>query len=233
MCPPNGYAGGIYGAKANTVTVAQEPLVHNQSPGHRVGPAMAAARRLVSLTGGAVRVVIVPVAKSGTGMVGPDAPWNPTSTATGDNDRYSIMVDTYAAALTQIGNHVGTIQFWSGNEYDMQLPTGPAQIPAAFAGFVSSARTDLGMPDMPVVISGPVYPTDSPPNPLIVIQRTLAEGSGSPNAITGVYYLDGPQGPEWTNTTDTVHWNTEANRIRGDFEGQWAYRIGQLKSWWT
>ena len=51
-------------------------------------------------------------------------------------------------------------------------------------------------------------------------------------AIAGVTYLDGPMGAQWVNPGDTVHWSTAANRIRGDFAGQWAYRIGQERGWW-
>ena len=232
MCPPNGYGGGVYGAKANTVTVAQEPLLHNLSPGHRAGFAMPAAKRLVSLADGGIRVVIVPVAKSGTGMIGSDAPWNPDSTATGDNARYDIMVSTYLAARSQITNHIGTIMLWSGNEYDMQVANGVGLLPAAWANFAARARADMGVPDMPIIISGPVYPQDDPLNPLIAVQRTLDEDSGSPNAIAGVTYLDGPMGTQWVNVGDTVHWSTPANRIRGDFAGQWAYRIGRQRGWW-
>ena len=233
MCPPNGYGGGVYGAKANTVTVAQEPLLHNLSPGHRVGFAMPAAKRLVSLAAGGIRVVIVPVAKSGTGMIGSDAPWNPDSTATGDNARYDIMVNTYLAARSQITNHIGTIMLWSGNEYDMQVANGVGLLPAAWANFAARARADMGVPDMPIIISGPVYPQDDPLNPLIAVQRTLDEDSGSPNAIAGVTYLDGPMGAQWVNPGDTVHWSTAANRIRGDFAGQWIYAIGRDRGWWA
>ena len=233
MCPPNAYGGGIYGARANTVTVAQEPLVHNLSPGHRAGFAMPAAKRIVSLTGGGIRVVIVPVAKSGTGMIGSDAPWNPDSTATGDNDRYTIMINTYLAARSQITNHIGTIMVWSGNEYDMQVANGVNLLPATWANFAARARTDMGVSDMPIIINGPVYPQDAPLNPLIAVQRTLDEDSGSPNAIAGVTYLDGPMGAQWVNPGDTVHWSTAANRIRGDFAGQWAYRIGRDRGWWA
>ena len=73
---------------------------------------------------------------------------------------------------------------------------------------------------------------DDPLNPLIAVQRTLDEDSGSPNAIAGVTYLDGPMGTQWVNVGDTVHWSTAANRIRGDFAGQWAYRIGHQRGWW-
>ena len=232
MCPPNGYGGGVYGAKANTVTVAQEPLLHNLSPGHRAGFAIPAAKRIVSLTDGGIRVVIVPVAKSGTGMIGSDAPWNPDSTATGDNARYDIMVNTYLAARSQITNHIGTIMLWSGNEYDMQVANGVDLLPAAWANFAARSRTDMGMPDMPIIISGPVYPQDNPLNPLIAVQRTLDEDSGSPNAIAGVTYLDGPMGTQYVNVGDTVHWSTAANRIRGDFAGQHIYAIGRNRGWW-
>ncbi|RCW77682.1 hypothetical protein DFP89_1621, partial [Paracoccus lutimaris] len=32
MCPPNSYGSGLYGAKALTLSVAQEPLVHSLNP---------------------------------------------------------------------------------------------------------------------------------------------------------------------------------------------------------
>ena len=157
---------------------------------------------------------------------------NPDSTATGDNARYDIMVNTYLAARSQITNHIGTIMLWSGNEYDMQVANGVGLLPAAWANFAARARADMGVPDMPIIISGPVYPQDDPLSPLIAVQRTLDEDSGSPNAIAGVTYLDGPMGTQWVNVGDTVHWSTPANRIRGDFAGQWAYRIGHQRGWW-
>ncbi|WP_220269896.1 sialate O-acetylesterase [Paracoccus lutimaris] len=232
MCPPNSYGSGLYGAKALTLSVAQEPLVHSLNPGHRVGPAMSMARQIVALTKGAVRVVIVPVSRSGTGLLGADAPWNPDTTATGDLRRYPIMVSTYQAALSQIENHVGTIGVWAGNEADLNKADWQAQLPAAFRNMVSRTRADLAVPDLPELILGPAEYSGAGYALLAQMQATFDADSGHANAIPGVKYLPGPQGPGHNNAGDAVHWTTEANRIRGDNAGQWAYLIGRARGWW-
>ena len=220
---------GLYGAKANVASIAQEPLVHCGSPGHKVGPAMEIARQIVAATNGAVRVLIVPVAKSGTGVIsgGAAAPWNPDTTATGDLRRYPTMISTYQAALAQVNNHIGTIMYWSGNEADLQVATWQANLPAAMRNFVTRARADLGVPDMPIIMSSAVIPNPAAPSALVQMQRSFAEDSGSPNAIPGVRYVEGPEGAQWINTTDVVHFTTAANRIRGRNAGLIAAPIVQ------
>lgn len=175
----------------------------------------------------------MPVAKSGTGLIRPDAPWNPDTTATGDNRRYPIMVSTHAAALAQIENYLGTAAFWSGNEADLQDADWASRLPAAFAAFVARARADLGQANMPVIIGGPVEIAAPGYQQLAEMQRTFDAESGHANSISGVTYLDGPSGPGWNNDGDTVHWTTPGNRVRGDFEGHWAYLIGRGRGWWS
>ena len=228
MCPPIHYS--YYGATQQVASVAQEPLVHNGSPGHRVGPAMAMARRIVSLTGGAVRVMIVPCAKTGTRLVGADAHWNPDTTATGAENRlFERAVATTLAAIGQVENLLGVLGYWGQGEADWQVYD---QYPAAFANFVTRFKTAIGVEDMPVIIAGGVLPDPDNPGAMITMQRTLDKNSGHANSMPDVTYFDGPIGPEWQNSGDTVHFTTAANRIRGDFAGQWAYRIGHQRGWW-
>lgn len=240
MCPSENYV--QYGAIKHALTVAQEPLVHNGSPGHKVGKGMPAARRLVSLTNGAIRVVIIPVAKSGVGMLSANAQggWNPDTTMTGAANRYATMIAAYNAAVAQIPNHIGTIMSWSGNEADLQVANWQTQLPAMWRKFADRARADMGQPNMPIIISGPVIPDPTNKPPLALMQRSFAEDSGSPNAIPGVYYFDGPEGQahingvsDVTGATDLVHFTSAANRRRGDMAGQIAYGIGQARGWWT
>ena len=228
MCPPVNYV--LYGAIANTVTVAQCPLVSNSTPSRRPGKAMAMARRIVSLTGGAVRVVIVPAAKTGVGMLGTGVSggWNPDTTMTGEANRYATLLTAHAAAKSQIENYIGTIMCWSGNEADMQVANGAALLPAAFRNFVTRVRADMDE-DIPIIISGPV-PSNQPT--LRAVQSTFDEGSGHANAIPGVTYFDGPEGSEWHNVADPVHWTMEGIRVTGDYAGQIAYGIGQERRWW-
>ena len=230
MCPPINYS--YYGAKANVATVALDPLIHNGSPGQKVGPAMAMARRLVSLTGGAIRVVIVPVAKTGTTLVGTDAHWNPDTTLTGAENRlFDRAVATTNAAIAQITNHIGTMMFWSQGEADWQ---NYATYPAAFANFCDRFKTATSIIDMPVIIAGGVIADTGSPGALVTMQRTLDKASGSPNSLPYVTYFDGPTGAANINVGDTVHFNTPAQRVRGDYAGQLAYNEGKNgRTWWV
>ena len=230
MCPPISYT--YYGAKANIATVALDPLIHNGSPGQKVGPAMAMARRLVSLTGGAIRVVIVPVAKTGTTLVGTDALWDPDTTLTGAENRlFDRAVATTNAAIAQITNHIGTMMFWSQGEADWQ---NYATYPAAFANFCARFKTATGITDMPVVIAGGVIADTGSPGALVTMQRTLDKASGHANSLPYVTYFDGPTGTANVNAGDTVHFNTPAQRVRGDYAGQLAYNEGKNgRTWWV
>ena len=230
MCPPISYS--YYGAQANIATVALDPLVHNGSPGQKVGPAMAMARRLVSLTGGAIRVVIVPVAKTGTTLVGADAHWSPDTTLTGAENRlFERAVATTLAAIGQITNRIGTMMLWSQGEADWK---DYATYPAAFANFCARFKSATGITDMPVIIAGGVIADAGSPGALVTMQRTLDKASGSPNSLPYVTYFDGPTGAANINVGDTVHFNTPAQRIRGDYAGQLAYVEGMTgRSWWV
>ena len=230
MCPPINYS--YYGAKANIATVALDPLIHNGSPGQKVGPAMAMARRLVSLTGGAIRVVIVPVAKTGTTLVGTNAQWDPDTTLTGAENRlFDRAVATTNAAIAQITNHIGTMMFWSQGEADWQ---NYATYPAAFANFCARFKTATGITDMPVIIAGGVIADTGSPGALVTMQRTLDKASGHANSLPYVTYFDGPTGTANINVGDTVHFNTPAQRVRGDYAGQLAYNEGKNgRTWWV
>lgn len=194
MCPP--VTEGAYGAKKDVVSIAQEPLIHNATPGRKPGPAMHAARRIVAATNGGVRVVIVPVAKSATGLLGAAAPWNPDSTLTGENNRYDVMVATHAAAVAQISDHIGTIMLWSGNEADLNVAGWQSQLRGAIVNFIDRARVDLGAPGMQVVMMGAVVADPASPSQLVQMQRTFGHDSGHANAIPGVHYSDGPIGQQ-------------------------------------
>ncbi len=229
MCPPINYS--FYGATQNIASVAQDPLIHNGSPMQRVGMAMSMARRLVALTNGAIRVVIVPCAKSGTTLVGPAAHWNPDTTGTGAENRlFERAVNTTLAAMGQITNHIGTILCWSQGEADWQ---NYAQYPAAFSNFLTRFKAATGIADLPVIVGGGVIADPASPSALVTMQRTLDKDSGHTNAMADVTYYDGPVGQQHINTGDTVHFTTAANRIRGDYEGQLAYLLGRDRGWWT
>lgn len=213
VCSPDNF--GLYGAKANTIQIAQEPLVHSADPGHHVGPAMEAARRIVAATNGAVRVVIVPVGKTATGLLGSAAPWNPDSTLAVPDNRYDVMVATHAAAVAQISNHIGTVMLWSGQEADLNVLGWQTQLRPAILNFRDRARADLNAPNMQIVMLGAVVADPAAPSQLVQMQRTFGQDSGHANAIPGVHYFDGPLGQQWINTSDEVHFTTPANRIRG------------------
>lgn len=229
VCSPVNYS--YYGATKDILTVAQEPLCHNGNQSHKAGGLMAAARRIVSLTGGAVRVVIVPCAKTATALIGADAPWNPDTTQTDANLRlYARLIATTQAAISQISNLLGVCLLWSQGEAD---GNNMAQYPAAFAAFMQRLRTDLNRPDLPAVVMGAVIPNPAAPSNIVTTQRTLDQDSGSPNAVSGVRYFDGPIGQQWINTSDAVHYTVPAQRVRFDYAGQLVYGIGQARGWWT
>lgn len=120
---------------------------------------MPAAKRLVSLADGVIRASSC-LSPSPARHDWIDVPWNPDSTATGDNDRYTIMINTYLAARSQITNHIGTIMVWSGNEYDMQVANGVNR--CRRYGPMRSVPRDMGVPTCRSVISVLSYREDDP-----------------------------------------------------------------------
>ena len=140
-------------------------------------------------------------------------------------------VATTNAAIAQITNHIGTMMFWSQGEADWQ---NYATYPAAFANFCGRFKTATGIIDMPVIIAGGVIADTGSPGALVTMQRTLDKASGSPNSLPYVTYFDGPTGAANINVGDTVHFNTPAQRVRGDYAGQLAYNEGKNgRTWWV
>lgn len=207
-----------YGAVAGEIAGAVPPLQHRSANGG-LGPGHAFGRWYAeNVMEEGRRALLLCTALGGTSLVGEGAPWNPSGNSP---TLYSAMIaDAQAALALDPANRVACV-YWCQGEADRGAVSG-ASYPAAFADLVSTTRADLGDPAIPFIISGiNPYSLDNPETTaeMIGYQEGLAEGQ--PGGIAGVYYSG--WSPAWgdgtkaipDNIADTVHFGTDANRLRG------------------
>lgn len=216
-----------WSADDTTLDIANDPLQHQGIVNNQVGCAMAAARRIVDAFPNH-RVVILPVGRTGTGLIATDAAWNPNTT--GSLDLFTFTKDRYNALLTALGSVTvaSTSLMWSQGEAD----GADSGYPAAFAALRSQWMTDLSLTELPTVILGRTIEDPANPDGLVAIQQKLDQDSGDAEAINDVVYFD-LAGSEWVNVGDAIHFNAEGQRIRGDYAGQLlAHRLANSVGDW-
>lgn len=221
-----------WGSTDTRINLANEPTQYNETSNASVSPAMSCARRIVAAHPNE-RVVICPMAKNGTNLVGSDANWNPNTTLTNSLDKmYDRLVAQYNKVITELaGATVASVSLiWSQGEADGE---GATTYPADFAAMRTQLMTDLSLSELPTVILGRTIPDPQNPNGLVGIQQKIDQDSGDAGAINDVVYFD-LAGEEWTNApSDTLHFNAEGQRIRGDYAGQLlAHRLSNSVGDW-
>lgn len=222
----------LLSADSTQLNVANEPVQFYETATYKVSPALAAARRIAEAHTNH-RVLIIPVAKGGTNLVAANAFWNPNTTLTGVNNRlYDKLVSRYDAAIALLGSiPVASVSLmWSQGEAD---GSNIAAYNGSFNSFRTQLMTDLSLSELPTVIMGATIPDPQNTPTLNATQAKLDQDSGDADAISDVVYFD-LAGTEWTNGGgDTIHFSSEAQRIRGDYAGQLlAHRLANNVGDW-
>ncbi|MHA3979657.1 sialate O-acetylesterase [Halovulum sp. GXIMD14794] len=206
-----GYSSNAYGSVDGVVAACAGPLQMLQAS-QGVSPALSFARTIEGATPPGRTVLIVACAKGGTRLVGNDAEWNPAGDTGAGGTLYSRMVQMAQAAAARVpGSRVRGL-LWGQGESDRAATMG-SSYPPAFQAMLSSLRGDLGEPDLPVVLLGPM-PDDTNPHQGIFLQMQAAldQDSGQPTATPGVHYVARPAGHL---SDDGTHPEPEGNRIAG------------------
>ena len=144
------------GGKTGEFRPAVVPLQHYDGAILGVGPGMAAARGLLAGLAPGRRIALVAAAKGGTSLVGPGAAWE---AGAGDCYLNAVAQAQLALALLPAGSTIRGL-FWSQGEADNGAGVGTAY-PPAFRAMLAALRSDLGLPDLPVVILGPTPEGDA------------------------------------------------------------------------
>lgn len=225
--------GGDFAKRASVshkINVANEPTQYSEIEAEKVSPAMACARRIVAAHPNE-RVLLVPMAKGGTALIGADAEWNPDTTEPDTlRQMYTRLVSRYNAAITALaGASVASVSLiWSQGEADGTA----VGYESAFATMRSRLMTDIGVTEMPTIILGRTIPDPINAPDLVAVQQKLDQDSGDAAAIGDVVYFD-LAGSQWTNAGDDIHFTSEAQRIRGDYAGQLlAHRLANNVGDW-
>jgi hypothetical protein len=166
-----------------------------------VGPGMAFGSTLAGLRRGK-QIVLVPCAV-GSSTVGNWAAGNLSRTT-----MYGSMIARLKAAVALGGTIKGAIWYLGGNDCDTSAHV--TAWPAAFNAILSAMRTDLGIADLPMVMS--VLCDDNPSDPLLTnwqaMQTNQAAMTGSNFAVVDARGL--PRKPD-----DLVHLSTAGQLANG------------------
>jgi len=197
-------------AKANTLLLAQDPLLHpgTATTNRAVGPGMPFARALLPTLGANQKIVLVPVAVGGTGLVG-DVWASPSGT------QYVNARNALINALNTIPqSRLDYILWWQGENdmfYDRSAAAYQTAADAVFAGFRGAhAKAANASIIMGGIVQEYFYnaPTKRP------IQYALAN---TPLRINKAYFIPPPVGSYTSG--DTWHASSVAQRLIGSY---WA-----------
>ena len=206
-----GFTNSTYGTVAGTVAACVAPLqMRKTSQG--VSPMTSFARAVEPVTPVGRTVLIVGAAEGGTRLVGNDAEWNPDATIGNGATLYNEMVTQAQAALAlNPGNRIMGL-IWGQGESDRAPDMGTAY-PPPFTALVSGLRTALSLPNLPVMLIGPMPDDTNGNQPLFIqTQERLDQDSGDATAIPGVHYVPRVSG---YMSGDGTHPEPEGNRIAG------------------
>lgn len=196
-----------YGAVQGQPMAMVPPL---QSNGTATGlsPAYSFAREIVKRTPANRNVVVIQAAQGGTGLLGADAPWNPSgSSPTAYNAAVSLV--TAAMAALPAGSTIKGV-LWAQGESDSALDL--STYPAAFASMRSSFQTAIGSGVVPwMLILPPADASRANQAALIDMQTKMDEDSGHSYAQTKVHCVARPTG----YMEDDTHVNAAGQRLAG------------------
>lgn len=205
----------VWAMHATGVTYGSEqPFQFKVYVNASVTPAMAFARYYAdNLLPEGHKVLVICGAQSGSSL---HTDWK-KSTGT----LYTDMLNYISTALGyNAGNELKAI-LWSQGEADRAQPSPESTYITNFTNWMSDVRSDLGTGFPVVVMSLNKYTTQTGVPEIISAQEKLQEGGA--NGITGVLlqswdytkYGDGTKFGILANNSDSVHYDSRAQRIRG------------------
>lgn len=210
---PRVYSFARVGANASAVVQAVDPLQHpNGNSNGSVGPGMPFARWQVDLLPGNRRILLVPAAYSGAGIVnGNDAHrWDPSASfaAAGiGNSLYESAIAQASAALAAAGPGSRiTAAIWAGGEADINAD--PAAWQAAFEQIIDGLRSRLAVPSLPFIVGGMV-PEYAAGGPIDLVQQA------TPTRKPFTAYVAGPTGYLYSGDGLGVHYTAAGARELG------------------
>jgi hypothetical protein len=169
------------------------------------------------------RVLIVPVAWGETGfrttslasppagyVTKPNGTWDRSLTSDPKN-LYSQMISKTLAAKIAAGSGSRIIgMLWSQGESDRGLMT-QAQYAAAIDDLITTARADLAIPTLPVVIGSMIPETiNYGPTNYYDITKALLD---TPRRVQSTSYVWGPA--NYAEYPELIHWNGPGQSVRG------------------
>jgi hypothetical protein len=168
------------------------------------------------------RVLIVPTAWGETGfrttslasppagyVTKPNGTWDRTLT-TDPKNLYAQMISKAQAARTAAGAGARIVALlWSQGESDRGLLT-ESTYAAALDDLIASARTDLGLPALPVVIGSMIPETiNYGPTNYYDITKALLD---TPRRVKSTSYVWGPA--NYAEYPELIHWNPQGQSVR-------------------
>ncbi|MEM8872523.1 MAG: sialate O-acetylesterase [Pseudomonadota bacterium] len=206
-----GVQNNTYGSKVDELAACTAPLQMVQAS-QGVSPAISFAQEIEKSTAAGRTVLILACANGGTHLVGSDAEWNPAGSVGDGGLLYGLMRDRALAALAaKPGNQIKAL-VWAQGESD-RTGTIDVDYPPAFTSMVGQLRTDLSLPNLPVMILGPMPDDQTAVQPLFIsTQEKLDQDSGDPTAVSGVHYVARESG---YISSDGTHPEPEGNRLVG------------------
>lgn len=197
---------GIYqlGRFSNNMCIVQacEPLDHHTKGPGMIGFALPFSKLLKQHEPNGGDILIVPCGYGGTGFI--DHSWNKT------NALYEDAVARVNHVLAQYPNAVLTAVQWHQGETDVVLNNPDFQ--ASLDQFINDLRTDIGHPEVPLIVGGMVPYWVQQATNRQVGQAIIAD---TPNRHINVGYAD-PNIPfvveKPDNTFDEIHYSAAGQR---------------------
>lgn len=164
------------------------------------------------------RVLLVPTAAGGSGLVTdrPSGHWRPGGSGRGGN-RYDAMLTHTREALAAAGPGSRIVALaWQQGESDAKAGVPEAEYAALLDELITTARDDLGVPDLPVVVGqmAPDWIAEAPER-----QGVDRAHMNAPGRLERVGFAYGPRDVAWLNPDgehDTTHYSLDGVRQLGD-----------------
>lgn len=204
---PKVYTYNMTGSNVNTIALANDPLGHNLSGGAIVGPGMSFARWYEGCIPGNRRVLLVPTAYNGSGLITGSPQWT-----AGTGGLYSDAVAQALAAKTAAGaNARFAAALWIQGETDAIASISGSSYQTALLALIGNLRTALSTPNLPFVIG-----SMTPEFMASYSAPTKAAIDAAHKAIPGLLtYTAFVQGPSGMGRGDNLHYSPAGHREMG------------------
>lgn len=219
-----GVVNNTYGAKVDEVAACTAPMQMLASS-QGVSPAISFAQQIEGATAEGRTVLLLACATGGSRLIGADAEWNPDGLVDDGGVLYAAMRDRALAALaSKPGNAIKGLVWAQGESDRTQIMD--TEYPPAFQAMVSQLRGDLSLPNLPVMILGPMPDDVTTTQPLFIqTQERLDQDSGHPTAMANVHYVAREAG---FLSSDGTHPEPEGNRRVGRAAAQRFVALGYV-----